>query len=438
MTGLRRRRLIAVRRWAVAVTVYFIAVFHRTSLGVAGLQAVDRFDITASQLSVFIVMQLGVYAAMQIPTGILVDRYGPRRLLVIAAGTMGCAQLLFAVAGSYPVALFARALLGLGDALTFVSVLRFALGQFSPTRYPFVVSLTGTLGGVGNLVATLPLASVLHRFGWTPTFATAGGASILSGLALLVLLPRTEGFPRTPIRSVRASVASIRRRIHTAWSLPGTRAGFWVHFTSMSTGLMFGALWGVPFMIQSQGMSRDRASSILLVSVAVPILVGPIIGWLTGRFRPARIPVAMVTIGLILMGWYFALARFDDAMPRWLLVTIVLVTSVGGPVSAIGFALARDYNGPTVVGTATGIVNVGGFVAVTIQSLIVGAVLDRMGATDLRAYRVAFAAALLVIVAGLVQVIHWWLKARQYALRAVAAGHDIPVPITQHRWDLPA
>lgn len=102
------------------------------------LQAATRFGISPSQLSIFVLLQLGVYAVMQIPTGILVDRYGPRRLLILAALTMGLAQLLFAVAGSYPVALLARAVLGLGDALTFVSVLWFAAGQFTPRRYPLV------------------------------------------------------------------------------------------------------------------------------------------------------------------------------------------------------------------------------------------------------------------------------------------------------------
>ena len=95
------------RRWAIAVTVYVAAVFNRTSLGVAGLEAASRLGITPAQLSVFVLVQLGVYAVMQVPTGLLVDRYGPRRLLVAAAVTMALAQLAFALTESYPVALLA-------------------------------------------------------------------------------------------------------------------------------------------------------------------------------------------------------------------------------------------------------------------------------------------------------------------------------------------
>ncbi len=104
----------AIRGWIVAVVVYITAVFHRSALGVAGLQASRRFDISPAQLSFFVLLQLGVYAAMQIPTGVLVDRYGPRRLLLAAAATMAVAELVFAVAPNYPTALLARGLLGCG------------------------------------------------------------------------------------------------------------------------------------------------------------------------------------------------------------------------------------------------------------------------------------------------------------------------------------
>src|SRR3954465_15583045 len=140
----------AVVGWLLAVSVYLLAVLHRTSLGVAGLLAQHRFDITPAQLSVFIFLQLGLYAAMQVPTGVLVDRYGPKRVLFTAAVIMGGAQLLFAFVPSYPAGLAARALLGVGDALPFVSVLRFAATHFSARWYPLLVALTGMTGTLGN------------------------------------------------------------------------------------------------------------------------------------------------------------------------------------------------------------------------------------------------------------------------------------------------
>jgi MFS family permease len=441
VSTLRRRRVIAVRRWAVAVAVYLVAVFHRTSLGVAGLQAADRFGISPSQLSIFVLLQLGVYAGMQIPTGILVDRYGSRRLLLVAAGTMGLAQVLFALSYSYSVALLARALLGCGDALTFVSVLRFAAGQFAPRRYPVVVAITGMLGMLGNVVATLPLSSVLHAVGWTPTFLSAAALSALSGVGVFLVLPRSAPLASDPdgrpaLTRALDSARAIQRRVGAAWSKPGTRAGFWVHFTSMSTTLTFSVLWGVPFMVEGQGLSRDSASGVLLGSVLAGAIASPIVGYATARWTATRVPLAIGICVVTVFGWFAVLGGYSTPIPRGLLLALVLVTGLGGPASAIGFSLARDYNGPAIVGTATGVVNVGGFVAGIIGCLLLGWTLDLLGSVDRHAYRVAFAVAVCVQLFGLLQMIRWWLRARHAVLRAQDAGRPMPVAIVRHRWDL--
>jgi sugar phosphate permease len=204
----------------------------------------------------------------------------------------------------------------------------------------------------------------------------------------------------------------------------------------MSTMLMFGVLWGVPFMVEGQGFTRDAASTVLLGSVLVTIMVSPLVGYLTARHPATRVPLAIGTCLVTLFGWAFVLIAYTGPIPRGLLVPLALITGIGGPVSAIGFALARDYNGPAIVGTATGVVNVAGFVAAILASLSLGWTLDLLGAVDRHAYRIAFGVALLVQAAGLVQTIRWWLRARHAALTMQEAGREVPVPVIRHRWDL--
>ena len=117
-----RRRAWVI--WAVGLSVYVLAVFHRTSLGVAGLLAAERFHITAAQLATFTVVQLAVYAAMQIPVGVLIDRFGSKRLMFTGLVLMTAGQFWFAFAGTFAVGLTARILLGAGDAMVFTSLLR--------------------------------------------------------------------------------------------------------------------------------------------------------------------------------------------------------------------------------------------------------------------------------------------------------------------------
>jgi MFS family permease len=195
-------------------------------------------------------------------------------------------------------------------------------------------------------------------------------------------------------------------------------------------------LWGVPFMVEGQGLSRSEASTILLASVVASVIASPVVGLVTSRYRATRIPLAISACTIMVIGWAAVLALFSGPIPIGLLVGLVLFTATGGPISAIGFAVARDYNGPAIVGTATGVVNVGGFVAGILGSLGIGWMLDAIGTVSDSAYRAAFAVAVGVQAVGLVQLVRWWLHARRAALHAQARGEEIPVPVIRHRWDL--
>lgn len=457
------------RRWAIAVTVYVAAVFNRTSLGVAGLEAASRFRITPGQLSVFVLAQLGVYAAMQVPTGLLVDRYGPRRLLIAAATTMAVAQLAFAFVQSYPGALLARAILGCGDAMTFVSVVRFAAQDFAPRRFPLAVSVTSMLGMAGNLAATIPLTLLLHTAGWTPTFAGTGLVSLATGVAVWALLPaeprgarprRARGWSRwtRPVHSRaagtraarsgamgreatrtrrRAWLPTVRRvsgRVHAAWRTPGTRLGFWVHFSCMSLTTMFSVLWGVPYLV-AQGFSPAAASGVLLVCVLAAMAISPAVGMVFGHFPAARVPFAVGVCLVTVAGWVTLLACFGGRPPHALIIAVAALMAAGGPASTIGFSLARDYNGRTVVGTATGVVNVGGFSAAILASLLVGGILDLAGHSDVPAYRLAFGCAMAVQLVGTVMAVRWWLRVRGLLLGAQSRGEPVPVRVVERPFD---
>ncbi len=440
------------RRWAIAVTVYVAAVFNRTSLGVAGLEAASRFRITPSQLSVFVLAQLGVYAAMQVPTGLLVDRYGPLRLLITAACTMAIAQLAFAFAPSYPVALLARAVLGCGDALTFISVVRFAAQDFAPRRFPLAVSVTSMLGMAGNVIATIPLTLLLHTAGWSPSFAGTGLISLATGAAVWALLPadppgggpmRSRPARSRPARSrparrpLSVRVAAARRvgsRARAAWRTPGTRLGFWVHFSCMSLTTMFSVLWGLPYLV-AQGFSPAGASAVLLISVLAAIMISPAVGVVFGRFPAARVPfalgVCLVTVG----GWVTLLAGFGGRPPHALIIAVVALMAAGGPASTIGFSLARDYNARTSVGTASGVVNVGGFSAAILASLLVGGILDLAGRSAVPGFRLAFGCAVAVQLAGTVMAVRWWLRVRGLLLGAQSRGEPVPVRVIRRQFD---
>ncbi len=397
------RRAVAV--WGIGVAVYFVAVIFRTSRGVAGLDAAVRFHVNASALSTFSILQLLVYAGMQIPVGLLVDRLGTKRVLGLGVVLFTAGQVGFAFSTSYGTALASRALLGCGDAMTFISVLRLGTRWFPARRGPLVAQLAGLVGMAGNLVSTLVLARLLHSLGWTAAFA----GSALAGVTVLVLLllflrDHPEGHEPAPLSHHGA--AYVRRQIAAAWREPGTRLGLWVHFTTQFPAMVFLLLWGLPFLVQAQGLSRASAGELLTLVVLSNMVVGLVYGQVVARHHAARLPLALGTVTATAGMWAATLAYPGERAPMWLLVALCTVLGACGPASMIGFDFARPANPPERQGTASGITNMGGFVASMTTLLAIGVLLDATGDD----YTIAFSAVFVLQALGVSQILR--LRAR--------------------------
>ncbi|MER8183247.1 MFS transporter [Kitasatospora sp. NPDC094015] len=377
--------------WAIGCSVYVLAVVHRTSLGVAGLDATERFGIGASALSTFSILQVLVYAAMQIPVGLLVDRFGPRRVLMLGVLLMSLGQLAFAFSTSFGPALGSRAVLGCGDAMTFISVLRVSARWFPAAQNPLVAQLTGLAGMGGNLVTTVVLARALHQEGWTFSF----GAIALAGTAVLALVLLLREAPAVPLGLVAPAPPrlSVRRQIRDSWQEPGTRLGMWVHFTTAFPAAAFGLLWGLPFLVEGQGLSRGAAGGLLTLMVVSTMLFGVLFGRLVSLSAAARMPIAGAVVAATALSWAVVLAWPDGHPPRWLLVLLLVVMGSNGPGSLIGLDFARAHNPAERMGTASGIANMGGFVGAVLTLLGIGVLLDALsdgGGYTAEAYRWAF------------------------------------------------
>ncbi|MFF4314392.1 MFS transporter [Streptomyces sp. 900105755] len=392
------RRAVVI--WSTGVSVYFVAVIFRTSLGVAGLDAADRFHVGASALSTFSILQLLVYAGMQIPVGLLVDRLGTKKVLSIGAVLFTAGQLGFAFSPSYGTALASRALLGCGDAMTFISVLRLGTRWFPARRGPLVAQLAGLVGMAGNLVSTLVLARLLHGIGWTPAFAgSALAGAVVLVLVLCLLKDHPEGYEPEPFPHQGAGY--VRKQIAASWREPGTRLGLWVHFTTQFPAMVFLLLWGLPFLVQAQGLSRATAGELLTLVVLSNMVIGLVYGQIIARHHAARLPLVLGTVGATAVVWAATLVYPAARAPMWLLVVLCAVLGACGPASMIGFDFARPANPPERQGTASGITNMGGFTASMTTLFAVGVLLDATGDD----YAVAFSCVFVLQALGVSQIL---------------------------------
>jgi MFS family permease len=410
MTSSRRAWLV----WSVGVAAYVVAVLQRTSLGVAGLDATRRFDASASTLASFAVLQLLVYAALQVPVGLLVDRFGARRLIVVGAFLMAAGQVVLAVADQVPLAVLGRVLVGAGDAMTFISVLRLVTAWQPPGRVPLLTQLTGLIGQLGQILSAFPLVALLHGPGWTTAFLSAAALSVLAGV-LVLLLVRDSPTPTTR-RNEAPTLRQVSADLARAWRQPGTRLGLWTHFTTQFSGTVFALLWGFPFLVSAEGLSNTTASTLLTVFVLAGMAAAPFIGVVVERHPLRRSWLVLGVVAVSALAWTVVLA-WPGPAPVWLLVLLMLSLALGGPGSLIAFDFARTFNPPNRLGTATGIVNVGGFVASLVTMLFVGIVLDLRGADAahgfaLSDFRLAFSAQYVIWAIGVVGIVTTRRKVR--------------------------
>jgi len=415
-------RLGGRHAWLVlsaAVSVYILAVFHRTSLGVAGLIAAERFHISSTQLATFTMVQLFVYAAMQVPVGVLLDRFGAKKLLVSGVVLMTGGQFAFAFASTFSAGVGARVFVGMGDAMIFISLLQLVALWFPPARTAMIAQMTGVVGQIGAVVATAPLSAALHGMGWTRSFATAASVGVLLGIGLIVVV---RDSPYQNHHRDELKMRAVGRALKLAWAEPGTRLGLWSHFTVQFGATVFALLWGFPFLVSGQGLTPGAASNLLIIMTVTAVVSSPLVGGFVTRWPYSRSTLVLWIVGSIMAVWAVVLV-WPGRSPLWLLVVLVVVLAVGGPGSMVGFDLARTFNPPTRLGSASGIVNVGGFVASLGTVALIGIVLDVVAPGGPSTYtvvsfRVAMSVQYIVWVIGLVQILRFRRKARASRRRA--------------------
>lgn len=405
---------MSMRIWLAGLAVYIMAVAARTSFGVASLDALSRFDISAAELSMFTVIQLAVYAGCQIPLGVLLDRFGSRPIIIGGALILTAGQLWLAFAGTYPTALAARVLIGLGDATAYTSVLRLIPQWFPPRRVPLFTQLTSFCGQFGQVISSLPFAMLLARFGWETAFLSLGIAGGIVGLIAAIFIREKEKFvPNTG----KPSSGTLKH--------PGVWQGFWAHFTLGFPGNVFLLLWGVPFM-RVNGIEQSVSAAVLIVFSVAGIFTGPLVARMVSR-HPLRRGWPVVAIALLLaLSWIYVLTR-PRPVEVWEFAVLLFVMALGSSGSGIGFDYARTSVPIRSLGVANGLVNQGAFFAALVSSYIIGLVLDLRapdGNYSVDDFRIALSTQLVFIAIG----VAGFLLVGRKATKRFEQDKDITVP----------
>lgn len=373
-------------------------------MGVATLNATERFETGATALSSLAAAQLAIYALMQIPVGVALDRFGASRLIIFGSLVTGLGNLLVALAEQLPLAVVGRMVVGFGDAFVFISMIRLINGWVRGPRATRLTQLFANFGQLGQLVSAIPFAYLLGEVGWSVSFSAAASLAFFAASLGMLFLRNEPGFTKQA-----GGLASAVQQFGENIADPFTRKAFWVHFTMQSSGSVFILLWGYTFLVQGEGLSKPFASALLGSFVFIGFIVGPILSHICVRNPASRHRLVISVFGAISLAWMLIILT-PGVNPTWQILFLVLAIGIGGPASMVAFDYSRTSIPQLRLGSSNGIINSGGFVATFITMFLVGVALDliqRFGLSggaslySLASFKLAFPIQLAVMTFGI-------------------------------------
>lgn len=367
--------------WSLGAVFYLLGFFQRVAPAVMTQELMRDFQISAAALGNLSAFYFYSYVAMQIPTGIIADIWGPRRLLTSGALVAGLGTILFALAPSVLWANLGRLLIGGSVAVAFVGVLKLASAWFPPRQFATVTGMALLFGIVGAVFGGPPLRLLMEAFSWRSIMLFVALVTLGIGTVMWTYVrdtPVHKGYAEfVPGReaaagdnSPRQILSGIAEVLHyrNTWLL------FFIPGGIVGCTLTFSGLWGVPFLTSQYDVTTAKASTLtssLLVAWAVG---GPVFGWLSD-FTGRRKPLYLAACALCLAGWS-AIVLLPD-LPFLLLVILLVGTGFCSGCMVLSFAFAKESLPARLAGTVTGVINMGVMLGPTILQPAVGWMLDR-------------------------------------------------------------
>jgi MFS family permease len=403
---------LAWTMWGLGAALYLLAFYHRVAPAVITRELMAEFGLSAAALGNLSAFYFYSYVAVQIPTGLLCDRWGPRKVLATGAALTALGTLLFALAPGVAYANAGRLAIGAAAGVAFVAMLKIASHWMPPRRFAFASGMALLIGTLGATLAGAPLRIAVDAFGWRAVMGASAALAALVAVAIWMVVrddPIELGYAsHFPAEEREADVASMTEHLRTvlgyrnAWLLlfiPGALSGLI---------LAIPGLWGVPFLVTQHGFTPREAAimaSAMLVSWSLAsVFYGPLSERI-GRRKPLYVG------GILLMMGFWAVVVFVPGLARPALIALLLGASVSAGVVILTFAWAKESVPPRVGGAVAGIANMGMMLGGMVMQPLIGFMLDRYwsGRTlegvrvyDFAAYQAGFS---LVLAWGVVSLV---------------------------------
>ncbi|MBM93387.1 MAG: MFS transporter [Legionellales bacterium] len=381
----------------LAAAFYLYEFFLRVSPSVLTHELMHFYQVGAGTLGSIMGCFFLAYTFMQIPSGLLGDHFGPRKMLTLAAVLCAISTLLFTQSDHVAMGMLTRFLLGLSASFAYIAPLMLAARWFSARYFAMLTGLIQMMGCMGAIVGGTPVVQLTHHYGWQSTLS--GAAIIGAGLSLLFWWVIRDAPPQTDCIEIQAITQGesipVLKRLSAVCHHPQTWAIALVGFACWAPIAMFAELWGVPFLERAYQLSTYEAAHLIRYTWIGIALGGPLMGYLSQYLSSRKQPLCLALIVSLITTYCIIYAQPQIS---WLPLNLFLF-GLGASAQCVTFGCVRDVHPLNVSGTAVGFNNMavimGGVFCQPLVGLLLehnwtGEWIDQVHAFNIKAYQTAF------------------------------------------------
>ena len=365
--------------WGLGALFYLIGFFQRVAPAVMTQELMQDFQISASGLGNLSALYFYSYVAMQIPTGILADTLGPRKLLTAGCMVAGFGTLLFSLSPGFIGAGLGRLLIGGSVAVAFVGLLKLSSSWFPQKFYAFVAGNALSIGLIGAITAGPPLRFLMDTFNWRSVIFVSGLITLVLGVLIWLIIrdwPQEKGYSGFTDSIPQSKALSFRRiwqNLFKVIKYRNTLLLFIIPGGIVGCILTFSGLWGVPYLVSHHQLSPTKAATLTSCLLIGWAMGGPFFGWFSDRLGKRK-PIYIVGALAVTLGWSFIL--FMEALSFYPLAVILWGTGFFSGCMIISFAFVMESVPRSLSGTVSGLTNMGVMMGPMILQPVVGKILD--------------------------------------------------------------
>lgn len=383
--------------WTLFALIYIFVNFHRLSTAAVKVELQRDFNIGETAFATIGSMYFLAYFLMQIPSGILADRIGPKKTTVIFSLFAAFGSILFGLSTNIIVAYASRFLVGLGVSVVFVCLVKVQTNWFDERHFAFMLGLSGLAGNVGALLAQTPLVIASHVFTWRKTFIALGVITLI--LTLLIkffaydkpIIKRDDFKNNTQDIPTALALRSVTRNVKT-WKVTVCYIGLYTGY------ILFLGTYGITLLSNNYSIDKFKSANYMIIAVLGAAVSGLIIGYLSDKIKRRKILLKICSVSTLIC--WISVVYFP--VPIKILPIFLFLFGFVMSAFTLVWTIGNEVNNKWFSGMATGVINCFGFLGAALIPVLMGKVLDIYKGDIVLGYKIAFSIYILILITSVV------------------------------------